>query len=181
MKLYILIDPAQRFFDCARPIYRLCLTCVLSFSTISTFSIFVLNFSNSVLTFSRYILTFSTKIRCILTFSTYVLRISTKDGYVSIFSKFFGMFRFSRPTKKNIFDSARLNFAMFQLFSTYVSAIIDQCFVCARPIFRHSRPKLCMFRLCSTYVLTVLDLFLTVLHLCFACARPMFWLCSTYI
>ena len=101
-----------------------------------------------------------------------------KSGIVHFFQKKNWHVPIFSTHQKINFDFIRLTFARYQLFSTYVSTIIDQCFDCARPIFRHSRAKLCMFRLCSTYVLTVLDLFLTVLHLCFACARLMFWLCS---
>ena len=177
------------YFDCARPMFRLCSTYV---STVlepifrlwrperSLFWLVDLCFDCArpklfVSTLSTYVSTFSTKIEYVLILcSTYVSSFSTESGSVSTFSTYV----LNLPTKlylgfipRYMFRLSRSKLGMFRL-SRPTFWLVDLCFdfcdqnwVCFEFLdlfFDSARP---IFRLCSIYVSTlmtstVLDLYI---------------------
>ena len=230
LKLYCLFDPAQICFDCARPIYRLCSTIVsivLDLCFDCAWPVFCFSwpfglsrplFWTSLTTFF-FALCFDFLDRNQVCFDFLDLCFEDLDKSRVCFNflkKFLACSDFLDPTKKYIFDLARLMFQIsrtkldkFQILGHFRLAIrreivflttkrneqqIFQTFCdnlrsifldvytnyCSSPklfwkVFETLlivRPRTDMFRLCSTYISTLLDL-------CFDCARPIFWLCST--
>ena len=125
-------------FDCARLMFRLC---------------------------STYVLTFSTKIGCastVLDLSFGCIR-PIFWPMVRLCPTYF--LSFSTKYKKNTDIFFYCTRSMFRLCFRYISTLLDLCFDCvsrakivcfdcAWPMFRFSGPKMGMFWLCSTYVST---------------------------